>query len=163
MPSIPVIEPLDASKLPEVLALNGENSAATSLLDMPGLEALVGQARYTRGLGAPIQAFLIAMDQDAAYASVNFLWFKERYQRFLYIDRIMTAQQSRGLGLGRALYEDLFAFAQERGDQRVVCEVNLDPPNPGSDAFHKALGFEEVGSAVIHNGAKTVRYLEKTL
>ena len=31
------------------------------------------------------------------------------------------------------------------------------------DAFHLALGFEEVGSAAIHGGAKTVRYLRRAL
>jgi hypothetical protein len=44
-----------------------------------------------------------------------------------------------------------------------VCEVNSDPPNPPSDALHASLGFKEVGSAAIHGGAKTVRYLELLL
>jgi uncharacterized protein len=41
--------------------------------------------------------------------------------------------------------------------------VNSDPPNPASDAFHAALGFEVVGEAAIHDGAKTVRYLARRL
>jgi hypothetical protein len=45
----------------------------------------------------------------------------------------------------------------------VVCEVNADPPNPASDAFHTALGFAEVGSASIHAGSKTVRYLARRI
>jgi len=45
----------------------------------------------------------------------------------------------------------------------VVCEVNSRPPNPESDAFHAALGFVEVGNARIHDGAKDVRYLLRTL
>jgi predicted GNAT superfamily acetyltransferase len=45
----------------------------------------------------------------------------------------------------------------------VVCEVNIEPPNLLSDAFHAAMGFDGVGQAAIHNGTKTVRYLEKIL
>jgi hypothetical protein len=45
----------------------------------------------------------------------------------------------------------------------VVCEVNSDPPNPASDAFHAAMEFSEVGRAAIHHGSKTVRYLARVL
>jgi len=58
---------------------------------------------------------------------------------------------------------DLFEHAKAAGHDRVVCEVNLDPPNPVSDAFHASLDFSEVGRAVIHNGEKTVRYLLRHL
>jgi uncharacterized protein len=41
--------------------------------------------------------------------------------------------------------------------------VNIEPPNPAYEAFHVAMGFDAVGQATIHNGAKTVRYFEKKL
>jgi predicted GNAT superfamily acetyltransferase len=44
----------------------------------------------------------------------------------------------------------------------ICCEVNLDPPNPASDAFHASLGFHEIGSAAMSNG-KVVRYLTKVI
>ena len=34
---------------------------------------------------------------------------------------------------------------------------------PASDAFHDVLGFTQVGWAKIHEGRKTVRYLEARL
>jgi len=45
----------------------------------------------------------------------------------------------------------------------VVCEVNLDPPNPVSDAFHATLGFAEVGHQALQGTSKTVRYLSKNI
>jgi predicted GNAT superfamily acetyltransferase len=49
--------------------------------------------------------------------------------------------------------------AEELGHNCIVCEVNVQPPNPGSDRFHSAQGFREVGRGFVDNGSKTVRYL----
>jgi predicted GNAT superfamily acetyltransferase len=145
-----------------LLALNNAHAVETSALDAAGLRALLGQAFYARGIGA-IDAMLIALEQDAAYDSPNFLWFRERHRRFAYIDRVITAPHARGLGHARRLYEDLFAAAAAGGHDLVVCEVNERPPNPGSAAFHARLGFEPVGRADVHGGSKTVRYLARSL
>jgi predicted GNAT superfamily acetyltransferase len=47
------------------------------------------------------------------------------------------------------LYVDVFKRAIELGITRVICEVNLQPPNPGSAKFHAAHGFDEVSKATI--------------
>jgi predicted GNAT superfamily acetyltransferase len=83
--------------------------------------------------------------------------------RFVYVDRVVVAAGARGRGWARLLYEDLFVRARHAGHDRVVCEVNLEPPNPASDALHAALGFVEVGRASIHRGSKIVRYLSHAL
>jgi predicted GNAT superfamily acetyltransferase len=145
------------------LTLNNAHAKETSALDLAGLKTLLAMAWYAKGIGHGAAAFLIALDQDADYDNPNFAWFKERYESFLYIDRIVVAASGRGQGLATLLYEDLFAAAKRAGQSRVVCEINLDPPNPASDAFHAVMGFAEVGQATIHSGAKTVRYLEKIL
>ncbi|WP_262689553.1 GNAT family N-acetyltransferase [Kordiimonas aestuarii] len=155
------IEQMTDIDLPGILALNNLHQKETSFLEPEDLNWLVANAYYARGV-APAKAFLIGFDQDGAYKSPNFVWFKERYERFAYIDRIITAAEARGQGLARALYEDLFATAKANGYNVVGCEVNQNPPNPGSDAFHAKLGFETVGTATLANG-KTVRYLTKTL
>ena len=108
-------------------------------------------------------AFLLAFDQRADYDSPNFLWFRQRYRRFLYIDRVVVSARMRGRGHARALYLNLFACARRSEHTRVICEVNSDPPNPASDAFHLAMGFTEVGGAVIQQGSKTVPYLSRTI
>jgi uncharacterized protein len=91
--------------------------------------------------------YLISFDQDAHYDSVNFQWFKTRYPRFIYIDRVVVAAHARERGIARGFYEALFDQARAAGHDHVVCEINLAPPNPGSLTFHSALGFAEVGRA----------------
>jgi uncharacterized protein len=145
-----------------LLVLNNAHARELSWLEPERLQHLVQQAFLARRIGN-LDAFMLALDQDAQYDSPNFLWFRARYPRFVYVDRIVVASTARGRGCARRLYHDLFEHAAQAGNERVVCEVNARPPNPESDAFHAALGFVEVGNASIHNDSKTVRYLARTL
>jgi uncharacterized protein len=159
MRSIDAAEIAPGSALSDkLLTLNNSHARELSWLEPARLEHLVREAFCARRIGE-LDAFLIAFDQDARYDSPNFLWFRDRYQRFVYVDRIVVAASARGRGYAQRLYFDLFERAAMSGQERVVCEVNSSPPNPESDAFHAALNFAEVGSASIHGGAKTVRYL----
>ncbi|MGX9145011.1 GNAT family N-acetyltransferase [Mesorhizobium sp. 128a] len=140
-----------------ILALNNEHAAELSWLEPERLSFLLGEAFYTKRIGA-LEAFIMTFDQDACYDSPNFLWFRERYPRFVYVDRVVVAGEAHGRGHARRLYEGLFVEVARAGHSIVTCEVNAEPPNPASDAFHAALGFAEVGDAVIHGGKKAVRY-----
>src|SRR5260221_9470038 len=128
-----------------LLAVNNAHARELSWLEPERREHLVQEALLARRIGY-LDAFLLAFDQDARYDSPNFLWFRSRYPRFVYVDRIAVAASARGRGCARRLYDDLFEHATRIGHDRVVCEVNQNPPNPASDAFHTALGFIEVGT-----------------
>ncbi|RWP18956.1 MAG: GNAT family N-acetyltransferase [Mesorhizobium sp.] len=151
------IDRVSSQDEPAILALNNEHAAELSWLEPERLSFLLGEAFYARRIGA-LEAFIMTFDQDARYDSQNFLWFRERYPRFVYVDRVVVAGEARGRGHARRLYEDLFDHVSRAGQTIVTCEVNAEPPNPASDAFHAALGFVEVGDAVIHGGKKAVRY-----
>ena len=141
------------------LALNNAHVAELSWLGERRLKGLLRQAFYARRIGN-LKAFLLALDERAVdYDSPNYLWFRSRYSRFVYIDRVVVAGYARGKGYARQLYAELFEQALAASHKSVVCEVNSDPPNAASDAFHASRGFVEGGAAVIHGGAKTVRYL----
>ncbi|HEY4166670.1 MAG TPA: GNAT family N-acetyltransferase [Reyranella sp.] len=155
-----MIEPLDADDA-AALALNNAHATELSFLEPPRFARLVRGAFLARRIGDG--ALLIAFDQDADYDSPNFLWFRERYRRFVYVDRIVVAPAQRGRRLACRLYDDLFGEAHRRGHDQIVCEVNTEPPNPASDAFHARLGFVEVGRAVLPGGAKAVRYIRRGL
>lgn len=162
MQAIAEILPISADDRDKALALNNFYAADLSWLEEAELDHLLAQAFVALKVGE-VEALLLTLDQDADYGSPNFLWFRERYARFVYVDRIVTDERTRGRGHARRLYQHLFELARAAGHTVVTCEVNSDPPNPTSDAFHAALGFREVGGAAILGGAKTVRYYIKNL
>ena len=146
----------------EVLALNNAHAVELSWLDPERLALLLREACYARRLGT-LDAFLLAFDESAEYDSPNYLWFRRHYSGFVYVDRVVVNPVARRRGLARVLYDDLFRDAVRAGHNIIVCEVNSEPPNPASDAFHAGLGFSAVGQASLHGGSKVVRYLARGL
>ncbi len=162
LPLDPVALTRDAPLTRSLVALNTAFETELSPLDADRLRDLAAMAFAARRIGEA-EALLIAFDQDAAYDSPNFLWFRRRFARFVYVDRIVVAAEARGRGHARRLYADLFALARGAGHDQIVCEVNAQPPNPGSDAFHAALGFRPVGAGAVPGRGKTVTYLRRSL
>jgi uncharacterized protein len=156
------LRPLSHSDLGWVHALNQINRIALSDESEASLGGLIDRARFAF-VAPPDEGFLLAFDQAPAKTSPNWDWLAARLTRFVYVDRIAVASHARGQGLARALYEALFAEAALAGARQIACEVNSDPPNPGSDAFHAALGFLPIGSQKLATNGKTVRYLVRQL
>jgi hypothetical protein len=154
---------LAAGDADRILDLNNEHAVETSLLDLSAAGRLLAMCFYAKCVGAGGRGFLLALDQDAAYDNQNFRWFLDRFERFVYIDRIILAKEARGQGLARVMYEDLFGEAKAAGHVRAVCEVNIDPPNEGSLAFHRSMGFLALADVDLKGGSKRVRYLVKEL
>ena len=140
--------------LPAVLELNNEHAAEVNALTSDSLARLVAVAARARviegGLG-----FLIALDETTPGQGPNHSWFLTQQKAFLYIDRVVIAAEARSRGLARALYDDLATVAAGRP---LCCEVNVEPPNPASLAFHEALGFMSCGEALDPRNGKRVRY-----
>ena len=148
----------DASARQTLLAVNNASARETSLMTAERFDRMTASAVVGTFI-APDAAFLLAFEQSADYDGGHFLWFGNRFEKFIYIDRVVVAAPYRRHGLGRLLYADLFRRAEQLGHTHIACEVNSQPPNPISDAFHAVQGFTEVGTATIDGGAKTVRYL----
>ena len=142
-------------------ALNQQFATELSSTTAAELAELIEAAAYARCVGQ-VDGFLLAFDETAAIEGENFAWFKTRYGRFLYVDRIAVAAHAQGRGVARRLYGDLIAWATARDIAMLACEVNIRPPNPASDALHGSLGFAEVGQAELRSG-KRVRYLVRRL
>jgi len=162
LPQIEAIAGQDEPVQGALLSLNNAHARETSFLTPERWRNLIDGAFAATCVRGPA-ALLIALDQDATYDSPNFRWFRERLSCFIYVDRIIVAEDHRGEGLAKHMYRDLFQRMRNAGHDKIVCEVNVVPPNPGSDAFHSKMGFSEMGRARLPDGEKTIRYLAKQL
>ena len=147
------IRPAEKADYKLALVMNEGALPHVSSLTEAGFAELAGQCFYFGGawVEGAVAGFLMALRPGEAYQSLNYRWFCERYTSFVYIDRIVVAPQFNGMGIGRALYADVERAAKSLAPI-LTCEVNLKPPNPGSLAFHKKLGFAEVGQLVADEG-----------
>ncbi|MGE7138552.1 GNAT family N-acetyltransferase [Luteibacter sp. NPDC031894] len=150
--------------LDAVLALNNEAGTGILATDLDRLRRLYEIAHYFRVAEEDdrILGFLIAMRQDADYASPNFRWFQAHYESFVYIDRIVIASQSRGHGLGRIFYCDVQSYAEVRVPL-LTCEVFLEPRNDQTVLFHGTMGFQEVGQQKMGETGPKVSLLAREL
>ena len=106
-----------------------------------------------------LRGFVLCLLPRTRYGSLNYAWFNQRFDQFLYVDRIAVAEEARNDGIGSSLYQSVVTYAH-RLDCPVTAEVSLRPPNPGSVRFHARHGFDEVG--VFETGEKAVTmYIRK--
>ena len=150
-----MIRAITAGDLPAILVLNNAHAVEVNALTAEVLEALVAVSAHARIVDGG-HGFLLAFSERTPAQGPNHAWFLARHPAFLYIDRVVIAPEARGQGHARQLYDDLAAAAAGRP---LCCEVNLEPPNPGSLAFHERLGFVACGEAVDPRNGKHVRYL----
>jgi uncharacterized protein len=146
---------------PEILALNEEWVRYLSPMDGARLAKLAGASCYFRVIEheRKVAAFLLAFRKGAAYDGTIFQIFDKQTDDFIYVDRVVVALLHRGKGMADDLYDDVVAFAQASGAGRLVCEVNLLPPNESSLRFHDRRGFRAIGRLSL-KGEKTVSLLE---
>ena len=88
--------------------------------------------------------FVICLSPNLDYGSLNYAWFNENYDEFLYVDRIAVATEHRNNGIGSYIYQKLIDISEQK-QIPITAEVNLEPPNPGSMRFHHRFDFSEVG------------------
>ncbi|NQW08491.1 MAG: GNAT family N-acetyltransferase [Alphaproteobacteria bacterium] len=159
------IRAIIAADLEHLRRLNNDAVPAVNALDPPALADLVRMAHSARVVEHQGRAagFLLALGPGTGYDSLNYRWFEQRYDGFLYIDRVVIDPAIRGAGLGTALYQDLIRQAQASGVPRLTCEVNLRPPNPRSMRFHLGLGFAPVGTQDTEGARKRVQLLSRSL
>jgi predicted GNAT superfamily acetyltransferase len=159
-----VIRDVREHELDQVLALN--NAAGPGILPMDAgkLRFFWENADYFRVAeqDGHIAGFLVAVGQDAPHDSPNFLWFRERFPEFLYIDRIVIASTRRGAGAGRVFYGDVQSFAEVRVP-RLCAEVFLEGNNHPALLFHGSFGFREAGQHVMPGPGLRASMLVKEL
>ena len=154
--------PFNGAVVAAMLTLNNAYAKELSFKSQSEFIDLLAAASHVRALPDG-EAFIVAFHEECTYDNPNFEWFKKRFDRFYYIDRVVVAQAQRGKGVARQFYADLEKTARVENRARLVCEINSVPANPASDNFHLDLGFLPVGEQVMSASSKTVRYWSKQL
>src|SRR5262245_12059084 len=107
-----VVRQATAQDWPEVLRLNNAAPPHVNALTDEQFQWLATHVDYFRVAehGGKISGFVMAIRDGTGYWSANYAWFRDRYDRFIYLDRVVVSPDARRLGLGRALYADLRKF-----------------------------------------------------
>ena len=145
----PVVRNIEIADLPRVLEINNANTPGVSELTFTELETDLENSLHALAIDneqGEVCAFCITFDPGAPDAGDNHRWFTERYESFVYLDRIAIDSNHQNRGLGAVLYQSVELHMLDSAQHSLLCcEVNLEPPNPGSLRFHQRIGFMELG------------------
>ncbi len=148
-----------------IVTLNYQSVAVLSAMDEQRFDLLREQSSvlWIAELNQQPVGFLMGFGDGSNYDSVNYQWFNERYDSFVYIDRVVVGVEVRSAGIGSAFYARLEQWAYEQQKSCLVAEVDIVPLNQGSLNFHLRLGFVEAGQQVYGNPQKKVSLMRKNL
>jgi predicted GNAT superfamily acetyltransferase len=140
------LRPITVDDHAAVVALNDRHVHLTAPMDEARLVELAAAAEHADVIEVDGQfaGFVITFGAGAAYDGAHFAWFGERYDDYCYLDRIVIHDEFQRRGLGTFTYD---ALEGSCGRSLLALEVNIDPPNEPSLAFHQARGFTEVGQS----------------
>jgi predicted GNAT superfamily acetyltransferase len=136
----------------EILRINAGSRPGVAALDAAELRRLQASSGLHRVAIAARDAgrlagYVLAFDRDANYDGEEFLVLRKLLPGpFVYIDQLAVAADQQRRGVAAALYRE---FA---GD--LCCEVNLQPPNPASSAFHRRCGFAVIETLSTADGRR---------
>jgi hypothetical protein len=152
------IHPLQPKDVPSLWRINEEGLPGVGKVSEAAIADLLSLAELPLGAfdGSELVGFVLCLVPGTRYASLNYAWFNEHYQKFLYVDRIAISQTHRNRQVGTQLYASVIEYANQRR-WPIAAEVSLKPPNPGSMRFHGRHDFREVGT--LHHERQSVTML----
>jgi predicted GNAT superfamily acetyltransferase len=157
-----VVRPMEERDVAAVLALNELEVEKLAPMDedkLREIHALADRLDVVE-LDGEFVGFVITVSPGVDYDSTNYRWFAERYgDDFYYLDRVVMHEGARGRGLGGQVYDALEERAATFG--RLALEVNVEPPNEVSLAFHTSRGFEPVGEVTDDVGHRRVMLVKE--
>ena len=149
------IKQLEIENIPAMWEINEQGLPGTGQVTKHEMTDLLELSELKLGAyqDGELLGFVICLLPNTEYGSLNYAWFNERYDEFIYVDRIAVATKFRNQSIGSMLYDNVFEYAQENSIP-VTAEVSLRPSNVGSDRFHLRHGFTAVGK--LDHGDKAV-------
>lgn len=158
-----LLRPITPTDFPAVLAWNEAHVELLAPLDPARLAQLLTWSDTAAVIvhDGTDAGFVLTFAPGSAYDSANYRWFAARHQTFGYLDRIVIDPSVRRSGLAGRVYDELETHSAAAGASAFCLEVNVEPPNEPSLAFHSRRGYVEVGRQEA-NG-HTVALFEKPL
>ncbi len=108
-----IIRDLTPADLDAAWAINQANTPAVGDVSRDKLAWIVEMASMSlvAELQGTVVGFCIVLPPGTEYTSVNYRWFCERYDSFVYLDRVAVDEAARGAGIGAALYAEVVRLA----------------------------------------------------
>ena len=154
------INTVEKPDLDYIILLNQKSVPAVSSIDKVGVTSFLEFSSYFKIIryNDHPMGFLIGLMPGKDYSSENYIWVNERYDSFIYVDRVIIDKKYRHQGIGFYFYNHLAETYYGKVDS-IICEVNISPYNKPSINFHKKYGFKEIGQKDTENGKKRVSYM----
>ena len=153
------IEQATKDDLKSILSLNQDSIPAVTSSNLEMMKHLLIICDYFKicKINGEIIGFLNALLPSKDYKSEHYKWFNDRYESFIYVDRIIFNESYQDQGDGTVFYDDLINSIKNTSLD-ITCEINTKPYNKQSINFHKKYGFKKVGRKDI-NSEKSVIYM----
>ena len=145
---IPLNKPLTFEEVTDMHLINQENIPEVGdVSNLEDFQLLVDLSEFILAFkdNNRVIGFILLMREGNKYHSENYKYMSSRFDKFLYIDRIAIQKNYRRRGLGEKIYSEVISKSKKL-NLDVLCEVNTRPRNDPSIAFHKKMGFEEIGT-----------------
>ena len=104
----PTVRNIEIADLARVLEINNANTPGVSELTMSELATDIENCLHALAIDnehGEVCAFCITFAPDAPDAGANHQWFADRFESFVYLDRIAIDSTHQNLGLGALLYQ----------------------------------------------------------
>ena len=158
-----VIRDMVLTGLPRAHGINQENVPAVGDETFDDFTAIFGYCSINLVAvdddNGDLCGFCMCMPPGTAYDSPNYLFFVDRFDDFVYLDRVAITAVYRNRGIGPMLYREV---ERRTIAPQFTLEVNVEPPNEGSLRFHTREGFVEVARMETRPG-KIVSLMAKRL
>ena len=155
-------QPLSPNDIDSIWSINEQGLPGTGKVTIQEISHLLELSTLTLGVfsNGELLGFVICLPPGTDYGSLNYAWFNNKYEQFIYVDRIAVSTDSRNRGIGSILYQEVVSYSEQHAIP-IAAEVNSIPPNPGSMRFHDRFQFEKVGE-LEHQDKSVTMFLRKS-